>query len=173
MIDTLVLFALDAAEWYDIGKSLAQTKQFEDFKKALPLLEIAEQTGEVSYYKEALYYLERINTDDKRAAQAVAYYIKAYCYCYTCQFNKAYSSLNALDAIEISWHTMEKDTIREYQSKSSEARKEIKQLEKEYLKSLNNSNEGDSNNGCLIFGLIALVLILIGLCVYLFFLSNV
>ena len=64
---------------------------------------------------------------------------------------------------------MEKDTIREYQSKSSEARKEIKQLEKEYLKSLNNSNEGDSNNGCLIFGLIALVLILIGLCVYLFF----
>ena len=135
MIDTLISFALDAAEWYDIGKTLAQTEHFEDFKKAQPLLEKAEETGDIGYYKEALYYLERINSDDKRAAQAVAYYIKAYCYCYTCQFSKAYLSLNALDAIEISWHTMEKDTIREYQSKSSEARKEIKQLEKEMKKS--------------------------------------
>lgn len=169
MIDTLISFALDAAEWYDIGKTLAQTEHFEDFKKAQPLLEKAEETGDIGYYKEALYYLERINSDDKRAAQAVAYYIKAYCYCYTCQFSKAYLSLNALDAIEISWHTMEKDTIREYQSKSSEARKEIKQLEKEYLKSINATNEGNSNNGCLIIGLIALVLILLGLCGYLFF----
>ena len=169
MIDTLVSFAIDAAEWYDIGKSLTQTEHFEDLKKAQPLLEKAEETGDAGYYREALYYLERINTDDKRVAQAVAYYIKAYCYCFTCQFNKAYLSLNDLDAIEISWHTMDKDTIREYQSKSSEARKEIKQLEQEYLKNINASNEGGSNNGCLVLGLIVLILILIGLCVYLYF----
>ena len=72
MITEIINIAISAAEWYEIGQSLTQTEHFEDIKKAQPLLEKGDNTGDVEYYRRALIYLERINTEDKRAAQALA-----------------------------------------------------------------------------------------------------
>lgn len=173
MITELIDIAISAAEWYEIGQSLTQTEHFEDIKKAQPLLEKGDNTGDVEYYRRALIYLERINSEDKRAAQALAYYIKAYCYGFDNQFRRAYISLDDLDAIEISWHTMDKDTIREYKSKSIEARNEIKQMEKEYLKSLNATdtpNEKKTDKSYLILCTIFFLVILLLWCIDRFFL---
>ena len=85
----------------------------------------------------------------------------------------AYLSLNDLDAIEISWHTMDKDTIREYKSKSIEARNEIKQMEKEYLKSLNATdtpNEKKTDKSYLILCTIFFLVLLLLWCIDRFFL---
>lgn len=117
--------------------------------------------------RDALRYLNQIDFEDKKFVQAFAYYSRAFCYTALFQFDNARLEIRRLQAIEIDFFTLKKDTIRSFQEDVDELYELVNKIEEEYIRWCREQNAGAIPNStspfnwkALAIGLVAVVAVL-------------
>lgn len=128
------IFQLIAAflELGSLFDSFIQTKHKYELEQAFHCMKRLDQDPSQDAARSALLYLNKIDSDDKLYAQALACKFRVYCYTFLFEFDKANSQIKALSAIEIGWLTLNKDAIRSLQSEIPQLKQMVAEAKQMY-----------------------------------------
>lgn len=138
-------FASTFSQVYGLTSALSgfyYGKHVENVAKGFEALEQFFENGNRISIDKALSMFHNVSDEDRDFVKGGAAYGMALCYAMKCDFSSAYSCLDKLDAIEIGWSTVKKDTLRGFQKASPQLRKTIKELERD----LRRDSIGDEHN---------------------------
>lgn len=104
----------------------------EDVGSGFEALEKFKKTRNLEHLKSAFILFSNVEDDDRDFVKGGAAYRLAICNAYAGQFNSAYKCLEKIDAIEVKWYTVKKDTVAYLKKAAPELKTIIKKVEREY-----------------------------------------
>lgn len=120
----------------EIGSAVGElfdSKHADDYNRAIEIYRAIDfENPNEKEIRDALYYFNKVDDDDKLYVRCWTWYNLAFCHALLINFPKAYSCLDNVERAETDFFTMKKGEIQDTKDAVPEARKAIKEAEAEW-----------------------------------------